>query len=273
MTENTTTPSQREVIFHTRCKIMDKVCSVIIDSGSCCNIISQEVVGRFSLSTTPHPLPYPLCWLNSNAPIQVKERARVSFSIGPYKDEVECDVVPMTACHLLLGRPWQFDKGAIHDGISNEYHFQMEGKKVTLHPMSPHEIMLDYAAKEQRKKHVSREVKKDKKLAIGGNVGTSTPLLLAKPKEIAHTFKGSGVCLLLVFHESYLSSQELGDLPPSISLLLQDFEELFQEEVPKGLPPVRGIEHQIDFVPGATLPNRPAYRANPEETKELQRQV
>ncbi|PKI70274.1 hypothetical protein CRG98_009351 [Punica granatum] len=40
-----------------------------------------------------------------------------------------------------------------------------------------------------------------------------------------------------------------------------------------GLPPVRGIEHQIDFVPGAAIPNRPAYRSNPDETKELQRQV
>uniref|UniRef100_A0A2N9HSD9 CCHC-type domain-containing protein n=1 Tax=Fagus sylvatica TaxID=28930 RepID=A0A2N9HSD9_FAGSY len=39
------------------------------------------------------------------------------------------------------------------------------------------------------------------------------------------------------------------------------------------LPPIRGIEHQIDFVPGAAIPNRPAYRSNPEETKELQRQV
>uniref|UniRef100_A0A2N9I716 Integrase catalytic domain-containing protein n=1 Tax=Fagus sylvatica TaxID=28930 RepID=A0A2N9I716_FAGSY len=39
------------------------------------------------------------------------------------------------------------------------------------------------------------------------------------------------------------------------------------------LPPIRGIEHQIDFVPGVTIPNRPAYKNNPEETKELQRQV
>ena len=43
--------------------------------------------------------------------------------------------------------------------------------------------------------------------------------------------------------------------------------------MPIGLPPIRGIEHQIDFVPGAPIPNRPAYRSNPEETKELQRQV
>jgi hypothetical protein len=39
------------------------------------------------------------------------------------------------------------------------------------------------------------------------------------------------------------------------------------------LSPIRGIEHQIDFVPGASIPNRSAYRSNPEETKELQRQV
>jgi hypothetical protein len=36
---------------------------------------------------------------------------------------------------------------------------------------------------------------------------------------------------------------------------------------------LRGIEHQIDLISGATLPNRAAYRTNPEETKEIQRQV
>ena len=45
------------------------------------------------------------------------------------------------------------------------------------------------------------------------------------------------------------------------------------EGMPAGLPPIRGIEHKIDLVLGASIPNRPAYRTNPEETKELQRQV
>ncbi|KAH9704932.1 Endonuclease [Citrus sinensis] len=53
----------------------------------------------------------------------------------------------------------------------------------------------------------------------------------------------------------------------------KDFDDVFPNEVPNGLPPIRGIEHQIDLVHGATIPNRPAYRSNPEETKELQRQV
>ncbi|XP_019248374.1 PREDICTED: uncharacterized protein LOC109227629 [Nicotiana attenuata] len=52
-----------------------------------------------------------------------------------------------------------------------------------------------------------------------------------------------------------------------------DFDDIFPEDIPKGLPPLCDIEHQIDFVPGAQIPHRPAYRSNPEETKELQRQV
>jgi hypothetical protein len=35
------------------------------------------------------------------------------FAIGKYSDEVMCDVVPIHASHLLLGRPWQFDWKAI----------------------------------------------------------------------------------------------------------------------------------------------------------------
>jgi hypothetical protein len=36
---------------------------------------------------------------------------------------------------------------------------------------------------------------------------------------------------------------------------------------------LRGIEYQIDLIPGAMLSNRVEYRTHPEETKEIQRQV
>ena len=36
---------------------------------------------------------------------------------------------------------------------------------------------------------------------------------------------------------------------------------------------MRGIEHQIDLIPRATLPNCAAYRTNLEDTKEIQWQV
>ncbi|WVZ70336.1 hypothetical protein U9M48_019011 [Paspalum notatum var. saurae] len=62
-------------------------------------------------------------------------------------------------------------------------------------------------------------------------------------------------------------------LPPTVANLLQEFKDVFPAEIPPGLPPLRGIEHQIDLIPGATLPNHAAYRTNPEEAKEIQRQV
>ncbi|XP_071905682.1 uncharacterized protein [Coffea arabica] len=53
----------------------------------------------------------------------------------------------------------------------------------------------------------------------------------------------------------------------------EEYQDVFPEDIPNGLPPLRGIEHQIDFIPGSSLPNKAPYRTNPEETKEQQRQV
>ncbi|RDX65438.1 hypothetical protein CR513_55905, partial [Mucuna pruriens] len=55
--------------------------------------------------------------------------------------------------------------------------------------------------------------------------------------------------------------------------LLQEFTDVFLDEVPHGLPPLRGIEHQINLIPSCPIPNKPPYRTNPEETKEIQKQV
>jgi hypothetical protein len=63
------------------------------------------------------------------------------------------------------------------------------------------------------------------------------------------------------------------DIPPVVTKLLQDYADVFPKELPLGLPPIRSIEHQIDLILGTQLPNRAPYRTNPDETKEIQRQV
>ena len=51
---------QRDNIFHTRCHIKDKVCSMIIDGGSCTNVASTSLVEKLNLKTLKHPRPYKL---------------------------------------------------------------------------------------------------------------------------------------------------------------------------------------------------------------------
>ena len=43
----------------------------------------------------------------------------------------------MHANHLLLGRPWQFDRKSIHDGFRNRFIIVKDGKTITLVPLSP----------------------------------------------------------------------------------------------------------------------------------------
>ena len=61
-----------------------------------------------------------------------------------YVNYVDCDVVPMEACSLLLGRPWEFDNDGLHHGKSNTYTFMHQGKKITLLPMTPVLALLKY---------------------------------------------------------------------------------------------------------------------------------
>jgi hypothetical protein len=80
--------------------------------------------------------------------------------------------------------------------------------------------------------------------------------------EIKRAMFSNQLMIVLLYEEALLNTNELDlALPSSIVSLLQEYEDVFPEETPHGLPPIRGIEHQIDFVPAATIPNRPAYRS------------
>ena len=102
---------------------------LIIDSGSCVNVASTKVVEKLGLKIIPHAKPYKLSWLSEEGEIKVDKQVLINFSIGNYKDEVLCDLVPMEATHILLGRPWQFDRKAFHDGHTNKFSFSFQGKK------------------------------------------------------------------------------------------------------------------------------------------------
>ena len=55
--------------------------------------------------------------------------------------------------------------------------------------------------------------------------------------------------------------------------LLEEFKDVTPDDIQIGLPPIRNIQHQIDLLPRAALQNKDAYRVNPMQQAELQRQV
>ena len=88
---------------------------------------------------------------------------------------------------------------------------------------------------------------------------------VATNNEVKSAILARKQLLVLMYKDVYLNTVDLNSSLPSVVVtFLQEYEDLFPEEVPRGLPLLRGIEDQIDFIPGASIPNWPAYRANPE---------
>ena len=101
------------------------------------NVVSTLFVKRLGLSTTPHPrMSYKLQWLNNIGEVRVNRQCLVTFLIGRYNDSILYDVAPMHDGEMLLGRLWQFDRKAIHDGYLNRYKFTKDCRKNILLPLS-----------------------------------------------------------------------------------------------------------------------------------------
>jgi hypothetical protein len=120
--------AQRTRLFRIACKTKDWKCKVIFDSGSIDNIVSTEMVEKLELETTDHPSPYKVSWLQKRHQVSVTKQCLVDFKIGGYNDKVLCDFIPMDVCHLLLGRPWQYDRNVVHDGRMNTYTLGKDGR-------------------------------------------------------------------------------------------------------------------------------------------------
>ena len=70
----------------------------------------------------------------------VTKQCLVEFKIGGYRDDILCDVIPMDVCHVLLGRPWQFDRNVIHDGRKNTHTLEKNGRTHMLLPIEEKKV-------------------------------------------------------------------------------------------------------------------------------------
>jgi hypothetical protein len=238
-------PAQRNSIFRTSCKTKGWACKVIVDSGSTDNLVSTEMVEKLKLETTDHPSPYKVSWLQKGHQVNVTKQCLVDIKIGGYNDKILCDVIPMDVCHLLLGRPWQYDRNVIHDGRMNTYTLERNGRTHMLCPIEDKEV----------KPEVNNRV------------------LLMSVKELLTEVKKKEDPQFFVVRKPriVLTSTRVDDLLGEVQELLEEFIDIVVDELPRSLPLMRSVSHHIDLTPGASLPNKAAYRLTPQENEEVKR--
>ncbi|GKD04435.1 reverse transcriptase domain-containing protein [Tanacetum coccineum] len=87
-------------------RVLNMAVSKSVDDNSWLRNDIFEAIEKLGMKTEDHPEPYELTWLKKGNTLNVSKRCLVQFSIDKnYKDEVWCEIIPMDAVHILLGRP------------------------------------------------------------------------------------------------------------------------------------------------------------------------
>nr|XP_027082279.1 uncharacterized protein LOC113704591 [Coffea arabica] len=173
----------------------------------------------------------------------------------------------MHATHVILERPWQFDKDVTFNGRANTYALLHEGKRKVLTPLTPAQVYEDQL-KLQRECDIHRQKRKQKTADPGkSSTSTSEPSTKGQVSTPSVTHAKSPTTPSTRKQNMIIKAKDVRKVVNSDQ---PEFEDVFPDEVPDGLPPIRGIKHQIDLIPGAPLPNKPAYRMGLKEKKELQ---
>ena len=240
----------RSSIFSTYTRIADSIIKILVDSGSVVNAVAAASIPALGLRPELHPQPYKVMWIN-DASLPVTQRCLVPLRVAGYYAEVWCDLLPMGVGSVLLGRPWLYDFDVAQYGRANRCVFYFGGIKHICQPYVP-QVPTD-----------------------------ATPSLPRVDRNLPLQFLG------LVSSRQFLKGIESNNpiwaiqvrtkattaTTASYPAFLAEYGSVFPVDAPDTLPPDWTIQHFIDFIPGASLPNLPHYRLSPAQNAELQRQV
>ena len=157
----------------------------------------------------------------------------------------------------------------------------MKGKEYVLRPMSPSQVIADKKAmnhhgeNSERVSHPKGSESHKPKTSASTMSYKKNLVLFATKSEMREVCENPSSVMhyVLLCKDEAPKPNTSHNLPLVLSSLLQEFHDVFPDELPPVLPPLRGIKHRIDLIPGAPLPNKAPYCVNPEETKEIQWKV
>ena len=214
------------------------------------------------------------------------------LAIQGYKETIRCIVIDLSDDYdLILGDGWLYDHAGVIDYRHGQIRVVSRGREITLRTTGPtadpaqprsgisttspsvrrlgHLCSLRYAERAYQRGLPLRLVMVRR---VGdlpeGDAVTATDGVSAQTSESFQPRLGH------VTQAQRASVLKSGTVEPDkLNALLEEYNDLFPEELPAGLPPDRGVSLTIPLEEGTKPVKRPAFRYSPKEMDEIKEQV
>ena len=240
-------------------RIGSKSWSLLIDSGSTGNYISANVctVNKVEIEKDSYPDQLTMA---DGTQVETMGRVQVNIKSGGYKGTVQAKVFPGLRKPMILGIPWLRKVNPQINWTQETVVVRQGCGWIPLplaRPKEKEELVSMVSAKQ-----MSRSLKRSKERAFLGFIR------MAKDNGQDDVVGTGNVKSDLDSHLSTL------DLPAPIAEVLREFSDVFPEDLPTGLPPVRkGHEFKIDLEDDVPPIHRPLYKLSPLELEEAKKQI
>jgi hypothetical protein len=201
------------------------------------NFVSQQTADRFSFAL--HDVSnIPITFANG-ATGSCNKAARAAYlCFQNHEEHLDLRVVSLPHHDIILGKPW-LEKW--------NPHIDWRSHQITFHQANP-----------------STEPPEEK-------VSHSPTIAIITSQELEENLTEDDEIYFCEITEQGLITTNSTD--SRVQPLLQEYQDVFPEELPAELPPKRNIDHRIRLIPDSSPPWRPIYRMSPIELEAMRKEL
>ena len=247
--------------------VKGKPVTVMIDSGSAGNFISREAAKRLGMAKLPY---------SSDVSVRLADGSKLPLNwrtplfqlkMGDHQEEMHLLGLPLQGHEIILGRPWLKKWNPAMDWSRDALSFPERRRQGADLEPAPAEVAGGLGeGRLISALQANRAMKK----------GELKLLAMITPWQEEEESLEKPQCSAVVAAkpDSKQPPKELAPSAPApVQAVLKEFQDVFPEKLPPGLPPRRDVDHRIELEPGAKAPVNRMYKMSFTELDELKKQL
>jgi hypothetical protein len=216
---------------------------VMVDGGSTGNFIDSKYVQEYQLHK--HKLgEAKAVRLADGSTHLCRSYVTCYVRMGTLKQLITLNVIPLDGYDAILGIPWLRLNNPEFNWEAGVVSVNIDGRLIELPKYIGNEAMDSMLVSSLQFKRLVRQPQVE-----------------------------FGMLFINEIDDSEKRDSGVARVDPRIKAVLEEYKDVFPDDLPSGLPPTRDIDHKIEIIPGSAPPVRAPYRMSVPELDELKKQL